>query len=198
MKRNRDLELMYEVGCLRFVARNWVQFLHPNFQNVAEHTMRVSWIALIIANKEKKGNQEKILKMALVHDLPESRTGDVNYLSRQYTTRDEQSAAADIFEGTSLKDEYIKLFKEYEERKSIEAKIVKDADNLDVDFELQEQSVGGHLLKSAWAVNRNRIYNALFTKAAKKMWKDIQKSNPHDWHTFARNRYNAGDWKNLK
>ncbi len=150
-----------------------------------------------VSEKEKKGNHEKILKMALVHDLPESRAGDVNYLSRQYTTRDEQKAAEEIFQETSLKDEYVKLFEEYEKRKSIEAKIVKDADNLDVDFELQEQSVGGHALKSAWIFNRSAIYKSLFTKTARKIWKEIQKSNPHDWHMFARNRYTAGDWKKL-
>lgn len=27
------------------------------------------------------------------------------------------------------------------------------------------------------------------------MWQEIQKSNPHDWHFFARNRFTAGDWK---
>lgn len=197
MKRNRDLEFLYEVGALRFVSRTWTQFLNANFQNVSEHTFRVMWIALLISEKEKKGDHEKILKMALVHDVPESRTGDVNYLSRQYTKRDEERAGREILQGTGLSKEYLKLFKEYEKRKSIESKIVKDADNLDVDFELQEQSVRGQGLKKEWAANRASIYKILYTKTAKKIWKEIQKSNPHDWHMFARNRYTAGDWKKL-
>ena len=197
MNIKRDLEFLYELGCFRFINRVWVQLGNPNFQNNAEHTFRVIWLALILAKYEKSNDVNKIIKMALVHDLPESRTGDVHYISRLYTSRDEESAIKDIFNNTSVK-EFIALWQEYEKRKSLEAKIVKDADSLDVDLELQEQANKGIQLQSVFAELRAAVAAHYYTKSARKLWKEIQKSNPHDWHLHARNRYTAGDWSKFK
>ncbi len=192
----RDLEFLYEVGSLRFLERKWRQFLGPNFQNITEHTFRVIWIALILARHEKVTRLDTVIKMAIVHDLAESRTGDADYVGRQYNERNESLAIADMLADTVLENELIPLIEEYEVRKSIEAKIVKDADNLDVDLELQEQEAQGHTLKKVWTkIRKEAVGSKLFTKSARKLWTEIQKSNPHDWHLHARNRYNSGDWK---
>lgn len=195
MGNKRDLELLYEVGCLRFLQRNWRQFLNADFSNETEHTFRVIWTALVLAKHEGVRDLGKVVQMALVHDIGESRSGDVHYVSRQYTERDEKLAVKDVFEGTSLDKEMLAIWKEYEERKTIEAKIVKDADNLDVEFELKEQEAKGEQIGKYWRDARKIVYQNLFTKSAQKMWKEIQSSNPHDWHFFARNRFTAGDWK---
>lgn len=195
----RDLEFFYEIGCLRFLQRTWKQFLNLDFQNISEHTMRVIWIALALAKYEKAKNYEKLIKMALVHDLSESRTGDVHYISRLYTKRLEKEAVENIFEKTIFGEEFIELCAEYEKRDCLEAKIVKDADNLDVDLELQEQAAKGHNLKKMWSENRKKaVGDKLYTKSAKKFWKMIVNSNPHDWHLNSRNRFNAGDWSKNK
>lgn len=191
----RDIELLYEVGCMRFLQRNWRQFLNADFSNESEHTFRVIWIALVLAKHEMAVDEGKIARMALIHDMGESRSGDVHYVSRQYTQRDEGKALEDVLHGTSLEGEMLKIWKEYEERKTIEAQIVKDADSLDVDFELREQEVKGETLKKYWQDMRKFVYHNLHTSSAKKMWKEIQTSNPHDWHFHARNRFNEGDWK---
>lgn len=197
MKSNRDLELLYEIGALRFIQRSWKRFLHPFAQNITEHTYRVIWIALIIAKQEGSVNCEKMLKMALVHDLPESRCGDVDYISRLYTSTNEAMGIEDIFKGTSVAEEFVSLWKEYEKKECVEAKIVKDADNLDVDLELNEQRVMGNDLHDIFTSKRKgTIDTILYTKTAKQIWKDIQSSNPHDWHLKGRNRFSKGDWKN--
>lgn len=194
----KDVDLLFELGCLRYVDRTWRQFLGGDMANVAEHSFRVMWIALLIAEQEKKGDVGTILQMALVHDATESRTGDVQYLSRQYTKRDETLAAADMFGRTSLK-KYEEIWKQYEKRDTIEAKIVKDADNIDVELELREQQHRGHDLKKIWKTRRRQgVRSILFTKTAKKLWDLIEKTNPHDWHNFGRNRHLAGDWKKIK
>lgn len=132
---------------------------------------------------EGVGSEEKIVKMALIHDIGESRTPDTNYLSKIYSSRDEEKAITDMLEGTVLKKELFELYKEYEERSSIEAKIVKDADNLDVDFEIQEQFYKGNQLKKIW--NRESTREALFTDTAKIMWDTLYKTNPQLWHLEA-------------
>ncbi len=173
----RDLEFLFEIGSFRFIQRMWKRFLNPDFQNNTEHSFRVTWIALLLSKMEKAGDHEKIMKMALMHDLAESRTNDVDYLSRQYVIRNEDLAMQDIFKETLLAD-FLDLWSEYEKKVSIEAKIVKDADNLDVDLELREQTSKGFDIDKYWKAHRiNSIYPRLYTKSAKKLWKEIEKSN---------------------
>lgn len=195
MPKNRDLELLYELGALRFIPRAWKQFFNADFENLAEHHFRVAWLGMILAMMEKKGNHGKILKMALVHDIAESRTGDVHQIGRQYTKRNEELAIDDILKNTSLSKEMKKLWHEYEERKTIEAKIVKDADWLDVDLEIREQLARGVSTIKVWLANRKLIYKHLHTKSGKKLWQQIHKSNPQDWFKNARSRFNSGDMR---
>lgn len=191
MAIKRDLELLYEVGSLRFIERAWKQFLNPDYANLAEHHLRVVWIALLLAKYEGKGNVEKIMKMALVHDVSESRTGDLNYLGKQYATRNESKAISDILKDTELGDELSELWHEYESKKTIEAKIVKDADFLDVDLELKEQKSMGKNHVDKWAPRRKKVLKKLYTASAKKLWKAIQTSKPEDWFDTALNRYKS-------
>lgn len=197
---SRDAEFLYEIGALRLIPRQWRRFHLPFVQNLTEHHYRVIWLALIIAAREKKGDSEKIMKMALVHDIGESRTGDVDYMARQYVVRNEERAVADMLGDTPLKDEFMKLWHEYEARQSIESKIVKDADNLDVDMEIREHGSMGHTLEKQWAQYRNVVSdNKLYTKSAKQLVKEIRKTDPHDWHIKSpMNRINGGDWQTKK
>jgi len=198
----RDLELLYEVGAFRWVRRTWEQFFSGDAASNAEHSYRVMWTSLIIAQMErsqgKKINEEKLVKMAMLHDLPESRTGDVNYLSRQYTRRDENLAVTDILEDTALREQFTALWKEFQQRKSLEAKIVKDADILDIDLELSEMKAEGRILPQRFKPHRRLNRGILYTQAAKKLWDQIQKANPYDWHLKGRNRFNGGDWKKYR
>lgn len=196
MELKRDIELLYEIGSFRYIKRMWQRFLNPDFQNNAEHSFRVAWIALLLAVEENGGDHGKILKMALAHDLAESRCGDVDYMARLYTRRDEEQAIKDVFANTHLEDEFVQLYYEYEKRESMEAKIVKDADNLDVEFELREQGARGHAINSIWEERREHgVYPKLYTESARKMWRDIHASNPFDWHLLGTNRFNKGDWQ---
>lgn len=198
---DRDLQFLFEIGTLRYIPRQWRRFLHIDGDNLAEHHLRVAWIALMLAKHEKCDNTDKILKMALMHDIAESRTGDVDYLSRQYVVRNEDLGFEDMTADTALMDELRTLYQEYEERKSIESRIVKDADNLCVDMEMREQAAQGLAIMEHpdWRGQRKDLReNHLFTKTAKKMSAAIAKANPHDWHLYTRNRINGGDWAKKK
>lgn len=191
-----DLNFLYEVGCLRFVQRSWRHFLNADFANVSEHIYRVIWLALVIAKHENCTDTETIMKMALVHDLTEIRASDVDYLSRQYVTRNEEQAAEDMLASTVLKDEFLAIWRAYEKRDSLAAQIVKDADNLDVDMELKEQAARGMQLPEKWGEMRAHVAKEkLYTKTAKRLWDEIQHSDPHHWHVSGRNRFVGGDWK---
>lgn len=191
----RDVEFLFEIGALRLIPRQWQRFHLPFVANLTEHHYRVMWLALLISAHEKKGSAEKIMKMALVHEIAESRTGDADYLARQYVDRHERKALEHMLTGTPFKKEFLALFDEYEERETIEAKIVKDADYLDVDLDLMEQGDTGHSLQKHWAKQRSEVGKKLFTRTARQLQKEIRLSNPHDWHIKSpHNRLNGGDW----
>ena len=195
---NRDVDFLFEMGNIRYIPRMWSRFYHPQFSNLAEHHFRVFWIAMIIAQHEG-GDTGKIAKMVLVHDIAESRTGDLDYLSRQYSERNEKLAIEDMLADTSLNQEFLALWNEYEERDSIEAKIVKDADNLEIDLELAEQAANGSPLRAELQETRKYVStNKLYTSTAKQLFTSINKTNPHHWHTSGRNRTNSGDWRDNK
>ncbi len=191
-----DTNFLFEMGNIRYIDRMWRRFYTRDFANLAEHHFRMFWIAMVIAAHEKNVDTGRVAKLVLVHDIAESRTGDVDYLARQYTERNEELAIQDMLAGTALKDEFVELWEEYENRTSLEAKIAKDADNLDVDFELVEQAVNGNPLKNNWQENRTFVAKQkLYTQTAKKLFDQLTDANPHSWHLEGRNRRNNGDWR---
>ncbi len=189
--KGRDLEFLYEIGSLRNIPRAWIQHLAINCASNLEHTLRVVFLALLIARKEGVKSEETIIKMALIHDLAEARTADLAYVHKVYTTSDELRAAHDQFAGTMFED-LEELLKIYEKRATIEAKIVKDADNLDIDLELKEAIEQGSLAAKKKLPLRKLIpAKKLYTESAKKIWREIQTSNPSSWHL------NANKWKKI-
>jgi len=185
---SRDIELLFELGSLRNVQRLWRQHFGMDVANDLEHTVRVIWIALLIARLEGINSDEKIVTMGLLHDIAESRTVDHGHVHKAYVISDEERAAHDMFQGTNLGD-LERLLNEYKERQSLEAKIVKDADNLDVDFELRELASRGSTLPKKWLKGRKIIRNRkLYTKSAKQIWDLLQKSDSDTWHI------NANTW----
>ncbi|HET9894237.1 MAG TPA: HD domain-containing protein [Streptosporangiaceae bacterium] len=191
---SRDTIFLYELGTLRHVQRTWRQFGGVPYANVAEHTLRVTWIAMMIASREG-ADVAKVIQLALLHDVAEIRTGDVNYLSRLYADRHEDEAISDMVNGTSLESDLAKLWEELKLRESLEAKIVKDADALDCDLELRESEAVGVSLLGALRETRDRAFARLYTDTARKLFALIYSTDPHSWHVDGKNRMTAGDWK---
>ncbi|TSC76619.1 MAG: putative hydrolases of HD superfamily [Parcubacteria group bacterium Gr01-1014_31] len=181
----RDLEFLFELGSLGPMPRGWRQHLGMECASVLEHTMRVVFLALLIARREGGCDEAKVMKMALLHDLAESRTSDLSYMQKVYVAADEPRAATDLFTGTAWED-FRALHEEYEGRKSREAKIVKDADNLDIDLELKELAERGSQLPAKWQHFRQKIRDEKFyMPAAKELWDRVQTADPAAWHLTA-------------
>ena len=186
----RDIDFLFEIGSLRNIPRAWQQVLTGKVQNISEHIFRTTMVAWIIAVAEK-ADVPKVLKMCLVHDVAESREGDIAFMHREYVTRHEELAEAHVFQNTILEKEVAALLKEYAERKSLEAKIVKDADNMDVDLELKELArIGDSAAIGMQKDHRSTIRaKKLYTKTAKRMWDEIQKTDPNAWHKALTNAW---------
>jgi len=192
----RDIEFLFEMGNIRLVQRTWRRFYTPEFANLAEHHFRMFWIAMIIAAREGKVDTGKIAKMVLVHDISESRTGDVDYLSRQYVVRNEELGIKDMLKDTAAEKEFLELWNEYEAHETKEAQIAKDADMLDIDFELAEQSFRGNKLFDELKDTRKfTAENKFYTETAKEIFYQLRETSPMDWYNNGRNRFTGGDWK---
>ena len=185
MQFKRDIEFLFELGSLRNMDRGWKQHLGVECANDLEHTMRVLWLALILARRHGGCDESLVMKMALTHDLCETRVSDHSYIQKVYVHADEERALKDTLKDTSLED-FELIQDQYEQRECIEAKIVKDADNLDVELEIKELIERGHQLPKRWAVFRQMVHDEkLHTQVAKDFWQEVQDADPADWHLSA-------------
>lgn len=103
-------------------------------ESVAEHSWRVSVMALLMRDEFPDADIEKVVKMCLIHDLGEALTGDIPSFDK--TEEDEKSEKKAISVLLSklpqtYKDEFEVLFIEIEEHKTLEARLFKALDNME-------------------------------------------------------------------
>ena len=112
-------------------------------ESVAAHSFGVTVAAMLLADQmTARGtvvDLEKVLRMALLHDWAETRVGDlpktaVSYFGSEARRKAEIAAFADVVAeaGAGNSSTYRALYQEYEERDSLEARIVKAADVVDL------------------------------------------------------------------
>jgi putative hydrolase of HD superfamily len=70
---------LFEIGMLKRTPRTGLQFLGSGKESVAEHCFRVIIIGYNLSKLNPQVDENKVLKMTLLHDILESRTGDLNY-----------------------------------------------------------------------------------------------------------------------
>ncbi len=117
---------------------------------MAEHLFHTAMIAYALAYLEPKADKHKVILMALVHDLGEGRTSDHNYVHQRYGRLAESEAVADISRSVPFGTEILELFKEEQERKTLEAMLVKDADQLEWLVSLRGEEEKGNTKADGW------------------------------------------------
>lgn len=122
------------------------------------------------------------MAMGALHDLPEARTGDVDFVSKNYVEVDEPKALRDQFAQLPFGKDLLKMMEGYEERTSVEAKCVKDADSLAQLYVEWLLSWRGNKLAERWFEGDfvHRVPH-LRTISAKKLALAMKDSNPHEW-----------------
>src|SRR3989339_2211175 len=79
------IDFLHKVGQLKGLKRTgWVYKNIPDPESVAEHSFRTAILALVLAD-ELKADKERLVKMALIHDLAESITGDLTPWDKDYS-----------------------------------------------------------------------------------------------------------------
>lgn len=161
------LQTLIELQRLKHLDRTgWtLRGLAPGTESVAAHSFGVGVTAMLLADAlAAEGTQidtERVLRMALLHDWAEARIGDLPRTATQYFGADnrkqaETAAFNDIVEDLPAGEvRYRELFKDYEQRSSFEARLVKAADVIDLLVQvLALERAGARGLDEFWDVAR--------------------------------------------
>ena len=173
----RLADFLFEAGMLRKTPRSGYQFLGSGAENVAEHSFRAALIGFALANMAG-ANAERTAMLCLIHDFHEARTGDFNYVNKIYNSSKERLAMEHATTGTGLAEVLLPLWEEQDHAESAEAILAKDADQLDLVFNLVEQRNLGNTYAAKWlesAVLRLR------TPQARELAETAMKTDHADW-----------------
>ena len=175
----RDIvNFLFEVGMLKKTPRTGFQFLGSGCESVAEHVLRTMFIGYTLCKLRGDVDELKVLRMCLVHDLPEARTGDMNYVYKKYVTVDENKAVRELTEELLFGDEIKAFIDEFNEKKTEESLIAHDADQLSLIFQLKECEDLGNKYSGEWiafAVKR------LLTDTAREMADTVIETDSSLW-----------------
>jgi putative hydrolases of HD superfamily len=138
-------------------------------ESVAAHSFGVCAAAMMLADSLiARGvvvDVERVLRMALLHDWSETRVGDMPktgaaYFGREVRKRAETAAFADIVhEAGPSQSLYSELYADYEQRQSLEARLVKAADVIDLLVQvLALERAGARGLNEFWEVTQVRDF----------------------------------------
>lgn len=138
-----SLESVTAYGRLKRIVRTgWLMtgIRKLQVESVADHTARTVYLTMLLADSVggRRIDFQKAAKMAILHDLPEAVTLDMdNYgtrlLGRAHKDDAELKSLRRILSGLPRDSQrtYVKVFQEYVEGKSPESKIVRVADKLE-------------------------------------------------------------------
>ena len=148
---DRIVELFFEAGILKRTPRSGWQFLGPGTpESVADHSYRATLIAFVLARLDGTVDADRTVRLALFHDLPEARTGDLNYVNQKYVTADEDAAATAMTDGLPFAQEIRDLLVEFRAQETRESQLARDADHLELILELRQRLDEGNPNAADW------------------------------------------------
>ncbi len=175
---DRLSKLLFEVAMLKRTMRTGYSFLGSGKESAAAHSFNTAFISYILGKMTPGVDTARMVMMALIHDIPEARTGDANAVHKRYVQRDESRAMMDALDGLDFSKELLELYNEYNEAKSLEARLVQDADQIDMLISLREQEDSGNPNASVWIPYVKR---RIKTKEALALAESLMKTNWASW-----------------
>jgi len=175
---HRIVEFLFEVGMLKRTPRSGWQFLGSGSESVADHAFRTTLITFALARLDGAVNADRAVLLALVHDLPEARTGDLNYMNQKYVTADEARAAGDLARGLPFGAELSGLLEEYRAESTPEAVLAHDADQLELLLSLKEERDAGNPQADEWIPF---VIRRLRSATAQELAQQVLSGHSADW-----------------
>ena len=168
----------FELGMLKKTPRSGFQFLGSGRQSVAAHSFRVAMIGYTLSNLIGHSDPFRVVCLCLFHDVPEARTGDLNYVNKQYVKVDEKGAMQDLARSLPFGADLEALWEEYRDASSTAARLAHDADQLDLILELKEQQDLGNSYASQWI---HFALKRLKTEIGQRLADEILETDSSSW-----------------
>ncbi len=153
------LDLLLQANRLKVTPRGgWVVRGLTDVESVADHSFGVVFVSLVLAELVQESvDREKVLTMALVHDLPESAITDIPTPATRFfppgaKRKAEVNALAEILGGFSFGKRLMTWWGEFEDRSSVEGRLVRDADRIELLLQayVYERSSSNQYLDEFW------------------------------------------------
>ncbi len=138
---HRLVEFLKMTGRLKRTSRaGWVEVGIRQPESVADHTFRTSILCMLYADIEGL-NLPKLLRMTLIHDLPEAIIGDLTPSKKHIKSKEKENEAIDQILSLlpkRLREKYILVWNEYQDGKTGEAKAVRQLEKLEMALQAKE------------------------------------------------------------
>jgi|SRR5208283_4259515 putative hydrolase of HD superfamily len=141
---------LFEVGMLSRTPRSGYQFLGSGKESVAEHVLRTVFVGYTLCKMDDSLDEFRVLKMCFLHDLPEARTGDMNYVNKKYVNVDEEKAVSELTESLFFGDDIKAAIDEFNRKETQESLIARDADQIALILQLKECGDLGNKYSEEW------------------------------------------------
>ena len=178
MTMKRIVHLLFEARSLKQLTRSGYQFLGTGRESVAEHSFTTTVIAYVMGQTNPDVDRGRLVTMSLLHDLPEARIGDLNYVQKFYVQADEAAAIDEMSDGLPFGDDIRGLIDEFNRGESREARLARDADQLAFLVELKSLADLGYATPSSWIPN---LLERLQTDSGRAMAAAILETPAEEW-----------------
>ena len=133
MKPREYIEFLNKIEKLKCNTRHsWTS--SGRRESVAEHSWRLSVMAMLCADEYPELDINKVIRMCLIHDFGEAVTGDVpSFYKTETHEKEEETAIKDLLSSLpdDIRAELSDLFDEMNALETPEAKLFKSLDNLE-------------------------------------------------------------------
>jgi len=170
--------LLFEAKLLKEIPRTGFHYLGSGKESVAEHSFLITFIAYVMSKLEPETDPLKLISMCLLHDLPEARMGDLNYVHKRYTKADEDLALAELTKKLFFGDDIKELLDEFNTGDSLEAQLARDADQISLILELKALQDQGQRGPERWL---DSVSKRLKTETGKKIASLIMQTQWDEW-----------------
>ncbi|MHB8137568.1 MAG: HD domain-containing protein [Smithellaceae bacterium] len=171
-------DFLFEVGMLCKTPRSGYQFLGSGRESVAEHVLRTVFIGYALCKINDSLDELRVLKMCVLHDLPEARTGDMNYVNKKYVEVDEAKAVRELTDGLVFGDDIRQAIEEFNAKETKESQIARDADQIALILQLKEYGDLGNKYSDEWI---KYALQRLSTEEGKKLAASIIQTDSAHW-----------------
>ncbi len=188
MEGKRFLDFMSSLGRVKMIPRSgWISHgvSLQDVESVADHSFSTTVLAMLLADLEvangRSVNVERVLRLALLHDLPETLTFDISKSYLEYLgvrgeaikSELEQAALKHLVKGIEkeeIRKRYTLLQSEFNAGQTIESRIVHAADRLDILLQIVEYRRRGYpkaILVDLWESTSQKLQGSKLSSVRK-------------------------------